>query len=337
MNGLGTPDLVTSSQLSRTLSRVNADLTRASEELTTGLKSNPIEASGGDPVRLYSIRREIALNAGYATSISLTAGRAGAMQSALGRLEGAASEVGVALLASAAREDFASAVTQSKAARGAFEEAIAALNSRFADRALFGGAATSSAALASADDILAEISARVASSTDATSALAAIDDYFADPSGFASTGYLGSSEDAPEAEVAVGERISLPGRADGDAAVATLRALAIGVIGAEGGYPDDDSIPGRLLIFKSAGQAALEAKDAVIALRSELGIAEERIELSKIRNEAEASFLSTSLNNFIARNQFEAASEFTALETQIQSVFSVTARLSGLSIVNFLR
>ena len=37
------------------------------------------------------------------------------------------------------------------------------------------------------------------------------------------------------------------------------------------------------------------------------------------------------------RDPFEAATEFAALEAQLQSIFTITARLSSLSLTGFLR
>ncbi|QIE55389.1 hypothetical protein G5B40_07915 [Pikeienuella piscinae] len=335
MYATGTPDLMSNLRSARLLAQVQTDFARASEEVTTGRKADVIEASGGDPIKLYALERELALNAERAISIDVAIGRIGATQTALERLQNATGTVGVRLAAAVSIGDVASAEQEAGAARGAFEEAVSALNTRFGDRMLFSGAATDGAALAPGDEILAQIAARVAPATDAAGAIAAVDDYFSDPAGFAATGYLGSLTDAAAAEVETGQRVDFALRADREEIVQALTALALGVIGVEGGYPGATN-ENRMIVMGEAAQRGLSAIDEVVSLRGEIGIAEARLETAKIRISSERTFLQESRNAVIAKDPFEAAVAFTSLETQLETILSVTARLSSLNLTNFL-
>ena len=336
MNALGTPDLLSSNRVARQLAAVNADLTRASTELATGLRADPVEAAGGDPTRLYALERDIAAVQTRRITVDLAAQRAGTAQSALARVENAAAAIGVDLAAAAARGDLASAERIGATARDAFETAVSALNARFGERALFAGAGAGPA-IAPADDILGEIAARVGAATDAASAVAAIDDYFfSDPTGFETTGYIGSSSDASAVELDDGERLEYAVRADDDAIRATLSALAKSVAAAENFAPALQDA-GRLGLFAAASEDALAARENMIAVGADLGIAEERIERAAVRLEAERTVLATARSAIISRDPFEAASAFTAIETQLQTMFAVTSRLSSLTLTNFLR
>ena len=75
----------------------------------------------------------------------------------------------------------------------------------------------------------------------------------------------------------------------------------------------------------------------MIDVQARLGVAEERIEIASVRVEAERSTLERALNDIVARDPYEAAAEFQALQIQLETVFGVTARLSSLSLNNFLR
>ena len=75
MTTLGVPDLLLSNRISRDLGQVNADLVRASNELATGLRQDPVAASGGDPSRLYALDRDIAAVVGIVREVD-RAGRA---------------------------------------------------------------------------------------------------------------------------------------------------------------------------------------------------------------------------------------------------------------------
>ena len=334
---IGVPDLLASSRLARDMAQVNRNLERASREVSTGLRDDPVAAAGGDPARLYALDRDLAAIDTRLTNLQLGAVRGEVIQSSLQRVQDLVSELGVELAAAAERRDIGAADRYAGTARSAFESVVNTLNSSFADRSLFAGAATDGAALADPDVILAEVAARVAAAPDAATALTAIDDYFFnDPAGFDTTGYLGSTSDAPATEIADGERIALATRADNDAIRGALAALAAAVIGAERAAPALSEVE-RLELLGSAASAGIAARDEVINLRATIGVAEERIETAQVRTEAEKTVLELSRNRFVLRDQFEAAAEFTALETQLQSIFTITSRLSSLSLSGFLR
>lgn len=336
MNLFGTPDLLSSSILSRGVARVNADILRTAEELSSGRKSDKVAAAGGDPTRLYALERDISRIGAAKESIDLAAGRSGQIQTSLERIQGALGEVGIPLLAAVTRGDISAARVEAEAARGAFDATVTALNSRFGDRSLFAGAAVDGPALASADSILTEINTRIAGETTSAGVIAAIDTYFSDPGGFSASGYAGSVIDLTATDIGDGQRVSYAVRADAQAFRDALNGLALAVVGAEGGWPGaSDTADGDLL--GEASRRSLAAREDVIDVRASVGIAEERFQNASIRNEAESTFLSAALNRILARDPFEAATEFTALETQLQSVFSVTARLSSLNLTNFLR
>lgn len=335
MYATGTPDLMSTGRAARLLARIEGDFARASEEVSTGRRADPVQASGGDPMRLYALERGLSINETRRLNIGLAAARAGATQTALATVEQATGAVGAALKAAVTIGDLASARLEAANARGGFEQAVAALNSRFGDRTLFAGAATDGAALAGADDILAEIAAWVAPAANATDAIALVEDYFADPAGFAATGYLGSLTDAAEAEIDEGERIGFAIRADRAEIVEALKALALGVVGAEGLYAGATD-QNRMAVMGVAADRGLDAIAGVVALRGETGAAEERLEIAGVRAGAERNFLQQSLNGIIAADPYESAIAFNALEAQLEKVLTVTARLSSLSLAKML-
>ncbi|MEM7239265.1 MAG: flagellin [Pseudomonadota bacterium] len=335
MDALGLPDLLSSGRLSRQVASVSADLARVSEEVATGLRSDPIAASGNDPGRLAALERDLTLNETRLRALSLAEGRAATAQRALGLVQDAVQSIGADLLGHVDKGDIASADREASGARDAFGTAVSALNSRFADRALFSGAAVNSGALAPADQILDEIGAAVAGAPDAAAAIAAIDTYFGPGGGFETSGYIGSVNDGPDLETADGVRIDYAVRADADQIRTGLRNLALGVVGSEAAFAgaSDDQ---RLIVYREASLGAINSGEQIIDLRARLGVSEERIELATVTGSAEKDFLERARNALIARDPFEAAAELATLETQLQSVFAVTARLSRLNLTSFL-
>lgn len=333
MNTTGLPDLLTAGRLASGVRSVNLDLARTAEELASGLRSDPVDASGGDPARLYVLEHDLFINQTRSRAIEGAKSRAAVTQAALQQIQNATEDTGAALIAAAQSGDIRSADLAGRDARSAFGSAVSALNARFGDRTLFSGAASTRPAIATPEAILEDILARVATESDAIGLIAAVDEYFADPAGYRTTGYLGADTDAPSAEIGESERISFALRADDERIIAGLSALALAAVA----ETHDLSADARLAIYREAGNRGIAATAEVISARADLGIAEERMELATIRLEASDQLLERSRSAIMARDPFEAATEFTALETQLQTMFSITARLSGLSLTNFLR
>lgn len=336
MNLLGVPDLLTSSQTSRSISNVSQDLARVSQELSSGLNSNIVEASGGDPGKLYAIERELRMNEVQKFSIAQAKGRSGVSQAALEQVQSAVGELGAPLLASVTQNDRNASSIIASGAHSAFSQVISSLNSQFGDRSLFAGAATDGPALASADDILSDLATAIAGAADAGEVLNGVNSYFSDPAGFQATGFLGSGLDASNVELDNGETVTFAIRADAAEILETLSALAIAVIGAEGGFVGDTADE-RQSLLGEAGRRAISANEQIIELKGELGIAEERFDEAPVRIEAEEDLLQQARSSIAARDPFEAAVELSAIETQVQAVFSITARLSGLTLTNLIR
>lgn len=336
MNFVGVPDLLTAGQSSRSIGRVTQDLARVTEELSSGLRSDLVRASGGDPTRLYAIERELQLTEVRQFALSQAQGRSAVTQSALGRVQAVASDFGAPLLATVTLSDQRGAEVIASSARNAFAEVVSTLNSRFGDRALFAGAATDGPALADPDAILAEIAVLTAGAADAAGVLTTINQYFSSPTGFQTTGFLGSAVDAPDVELADGETVSYAIRADADEIREVLSALAVVVIGSEGGFAGDTTSE-RLLLLEAASRRSIAASDQIIDLRSGLGVIEERFDEASVMLRAEDDLLEQARSSIVARDPFEAAVELSSIETQVQAIFSITARLSTLTLTNFIR
>lgn len=337
MNATGTPDILSLARFSRDISKANDDLLTASTELATGQKTDPVKASGGDPARLYAIDRDLSRADSRSIALTLSQARAETTQSALGKIGAFTSEIGVDLAAAAERGDIGAADKRAIGARDAFEAIVAALNTRVGERHLFAGADLGGAAVANADAIIGELETRVAGSTDAADVIASVEAYFfTDPTGFETTGYIGSTNDAPETELSQGRNLSFALKADDDAFKRALSSLALAVISAEGLAPSL-STEDRLGVYAASANQGLSAASKVVEKQAQLGDAEARIEEAITATEAERSFLQAGRNAIFSKDPFEAATEFTAFETRLQSVFAVTSRLSSLSLTNFLR
>jgi flagellar hook-associated protein 3 FlgL len=92
--------------------------------------------------------------------------------------------------------------------------------------------------------------------------------------------------------------------------------------------------------FKVVANSAItfvgEATQDLAVDQGRLGTSEARVANANTKMNAQVNVLTTQVNNLEAVDPFDAATRVNALLTQIQTAFSLTARVQQLSIVNFL-
>ena len=76
--------------------------------------------------------------------------------------------------------------------------------------------------------------------------------------------------------------------------------------------------------------------DQTINLQGRLGAAEARIATVKARNIAEDSSLAIQFNELAGVDRYEAGLRLSDIEAQLETAFYTTARLSRLSLTNYL-
>jgi len=82
---------------------------------------------------------------------------------------------------------------------------------------------------------------------------------------------------------------------------------------------------------------SLSASETKITnLRADLGVYEERNAISLKTLDTEETLLNASFNDLTARDQYEAATELQSLQTTLEASYMITARLSQLSLINYL-
>ena len=104
---------------------------------------------------------------------------------------------------------------------------------------------------------------------------------------------------------------------------------------------DSGSFGGEITEQRAFAGAAsgriFEAAQEIVTLRASFGQTEQRIEDGLGVAAAETTALQLGRRDIAGRDPYEAATEFTALEGQLQSLYTVTARLSSLTLTNYLR
>jgi flagellar hook-associated protein 3 FlgL len=327
-------DLAQSYLLRRQTTGVKADVQRLSHELTTGQVTDTAARLSGDMVPLSGIDTSLARLKGFSSVTSEAALLTGVMQTTLGTIDEMASNLGASLIAASSGGAPAGLSAVASDARQQFETTVSLLNTRFGDRSVFAGIATANAALMSSDSLMATIDGVVAGAASAGDAESALDAWFAAPSGFAATAYTGGNTLAPMV-VAPEETAQVDISAKDPTIAATLKGLAMAALldrGMFAGSPE-----ARQDLAKRAGIALAENLTGRAHLMARLGTVQAQIDSASVRNEAEASALHLARAELVEAEPYETALRLQEAESQLEKIFTITARLSRLSLVDFLR
>ena len=337
MNGyLGLSDLASSMQLQRQNASVKSAVFKAGEELSSGKKSIGDIAKAGDVQRIFGYDHTLTMLDRFKQSADAGRVRLESMQTILGQIRDAGANVSLGVLNEIQGGRYGPSMVEARGAISALETVVSLLNQNVAGQSLFSGAATDRAALVSASQIQADVDAIVAAAPDAATALTNIDFYFNNPAGgFATTAYTGSVNNGPDIRIGENELISVPIRADDVAIREAIRNLTVIGSIANGGFAGSTTDQRAMLL--DGATTNLNTSDSLIKLREMTGYDQERLERAVARNEAERSQISIARVDVANVDPYETASRFQELQIQLEKMFTVTARLSQLTLTNFLR
>lgn len=316
--------------------RIKSDLMRLTSELSTGRPADPVAHAGGDTARLALIERDI----GIARSRVAAAAGLGqfltTMQTALDDVEGIRLRLVGQIMPVTTASDPLELTRAGEAGAAAFRDVVGRLNGTFGGLALFAGTATDGPALADADAMLASLSAAAAGSVTASDVLAAVDAWFDDPAGgFATMGYLGDGGAPLSRRIDEGVTVTVEPRADHPALKELLRTAAVIALSADPALalPRSTSVA----LVSGALPDLLSVAAPLTDLRADVGLEEERTAEAVTRNSALSAALTIMRNEIALVDPFATATALRETETLLETQFVVTARLAGLSLVNYLR
>jgi flagellar hook-associated protein 3 FlgL len=328
-------DLSQSLQLRRDNARLKGDLQRLTAELSTGRVADLRGAAKGDLRPLASFERSIALLETFRTANAEAALFAEAMQTALAYVQSGAETLSATALLARTSAVPSQLDAVGREATQQFEAAVARFNQQVAGRSLFAGLETDGRALLPGRDILDAIETAVAGATTVADVTTALDAYFAPGGGFETTAYTGSADPLRSFRVSPSESVDLPVTALDPAIRATLRGLAMSALLDRGVL--SGNVPERAALAGASGEALIGARDGLVSLRGMVGDAEAGIERARVRNESETAAAERARAAIVEADPFKAATELQAVQGQLETLYAITARLSGLSLANFLR
>jgi flagellar hook-associated protein 3 FlgL len=327
-------DLAQSFVLRRHNADLKSDITRLTQEMTTGLHTDPAKHLSGDVSQLTGIDSAIARLGGYSRAASDLGFFTGAMQTALGAVQDLTTDLVPSLLAVTSIGNTGAMATVSREAKQAFTAVVGLYNTRLGDRALFAGDETATTPLIPADQILQQMVNLTAGALTVQDVETALDAWLAAPTGFLATAYQGGNPIVGVA-VAPGQSVAVPVTAADPAIRETLKGLGMAALMQQGLFSGDPALQSALI--RRSGEVLAAGQNNRALLAGELGTTEGQIEDARSRNSVEESALQIARLSLVSIDPYDAAARLQEAQGQLETLYTLTARLARLSLVDFLR
>lgn len=327
-------DLSQSFSMRQRNTSLRADISRLTDELASGQVSDVRNVLSGNYSFLTDIERQSSILDAYQVSTSEAGLFAEATQKALANFESFGSDLSGSLITAGTSAIGVTGSDTSAEARNTLAGMVGSLNSNVAGRFLFSGSASDQVPLPDADTLLNALRNEFSGASTPDDILLAADTWFNDPAGFEATIYQGGSNAISPFNLSEADSVSMDVRAMDTRILEVIKLTAVAALADDSALAFDVSTQSEL--FGKAGQALLNAQDEVISLRSEVGSVEARIEGIATRNAAEQTSMQFAKAEMLEVDPYEAATQLEEAQFQLESLYSVTVRMSRLSLSNFL-
>ena len=318
--------------------RLKSTMDVLTEELTTGRVSDLPQRVQGNMQPIHHLESRIRMIAGFEQTTSEAALQAEGIQTVISGLRDINQKTASDLLMSMPSPTSELIGARSRNALIGLSAVVSRLNGTTAGAYMFSGVETDKAPLVSSEDIMTELTTVTAGLTTAADIQLALDNWFAAPSGgggyldFAYKGSLGQSREI---------QLSETGSAtfDKDASSNEIRGLIKGLALAglvERGALAGDLAGQRDLLVRS-GTILLENEPELVSLAAETGMTQQRIEQVQAANASELASFEIARNKIVAADPFTTATALQEVQSQLEMLNTLTARISRLKLSDFLR
>lgn len=335
LNATSFGDLAQSFLLQRRGTALKMEMSRLNQELVTGQVADVKTVLAGNTSYLAGIENDLRTLSGYRTASNEAAYFTDAMQVALERVQTSSTELSQDLLTTAQNAPEPVLDQLSRNSRSELETIVSALNTSVGGRALFGGTATNRNPMAEVDTIMTDLSTAVVGATSVDDILAAVDIWFDGPTGYVDVAYTGSAAALTPMRISEDETVDVGLTAENAALRDVIKAVATSAL------IEDSTLSLSLAqkqdLLSRAGRDLLGFQDALTAVRADVGSTQERIDRIATRNNTQSTSLEYAKGALLGADPYETATKLEEVQFQLQSLYTVTARMSDLTLVNFIR
>jgi flagellar hook-associated protein 3 FlgL len=327
-------DLARNLMLQKTTASVKRDMNNAAQAVSTGLHADISRETRGDLGLLSSIGTSLARIEGWQANTTLLQVRLEVQQAALQGIDALATSLSTDMLVSSGAHSMSGLVAVGQQGLAGFATAIDMLNSIADGSYAFAGQNADRPPLLPADAILSELQTQISGLVFVQDIETAVNDWFNDAAGFSAFAYQGGD---PRAAISVSESESIPGgvTAIDPGLLDTLSGLALGALLGQGVPAGPHEA--RFHLAQRVGERLVSAQVDRTDLAASVGIAEQRVAQARTRLGAEASAFGQARAEIVAADPYEAALRLEETQARLEAIFMLTARLSRLSLTEYLR
>lgn len=313
---------------------IKTELTELVESLSSGKVKDLTKSLDGETARFSGIQYSLTQLDGYSQIASETLQTLSNVQIILNKVDSARNGTTERLLLVNDTSTAAQIDEAAFSSRSAFEDMVLALNTQVGDRALMSGTSVNTPPLASAALMLADLQAAIGGAVDQATISATVDTWFDDPAGgFATMGYQGDTGAPLERRVAENRTVEVNARADDPAIRKVLKGAALAALANDLPGLDRETKSGLL---QQAAASLFGAASDLVAVQARVGFTEANVERTLAETNAQQTTLKLAENDLSLADPFETASRIQATQVQLETFFSLTARMSQLSLLRYI-
>lgn len=323
-------------QMQRHSTAMRNSVSQLSTELATGKVASPQKHLGGHLAQIAAIEARTQRLTQYETNLTFETTKATAAQSALTAIAKTSQDLASSLLSLAASgtnsANIAFAGQNARSAMGVF---LGALSASVVGQNLFSGNASNRAPIASEETILDTLRPLVSTANSAADVISAITDAFSTPNGAFETVLYTGGETSAGAIIEDGEHATPLPTASNPAFRKALIAMSVGI------FANDPSLSlntqERHSLVKRSAELLLSNTSGLTALQASLGDNQGLLEAQKTRLKSEQYALTQAKQELIGADPYEVATKLQNTQTQLEAIYTITARTARLSLTEYLR
>lgn len=304
------------------------------DEFSTGKSADLTKRLGGD----FTYLADLENNLNQLNSFMVANGEvqlfATATQNSLSKVQDQVQALRNDILALSPALDHRNATQFGGQAKQRLASAVSLMNAEVGGRTLFSGTATDTKPLSSSATLMANILTEVSGLTTSADIIQEVKDWFADPAGFDSVMYRGSTTDLQPVAVGEGQQVSMGLRADDENMKHTLQSYVIAALADEPSLGLSDDV--RIDLVLAASGELNQSEDRLIQLQADVGFIEGQLQAVSTRNEASKTSMSIVKNKLVSADPYETYTRLQEAQTQLEGLYTITSRSSQLSLLKYL-
>lgn len=319
----------------------SAKLKKTLDVLTQEVSSGKVADLGqrlqGNTRSLHDIEARIGMLDQYQRNAAEAASLTDAMQTVLGSVHDSTSELALAIMIEPTLPTELALSSRAKDAADVFSLVASKLNSNVAGQHLFSGLATDQRPLVPAEQILDQLEVLTATMTSAGSVVTAVNDWFdsTGPTGFLADAYQGTAGDQRQIRISESHSVQIDIDASSPEIRDLLKGLAMVALASRPVLASDYAERGALM--KAGAELIVGNESELVAAMGRLGFGQKQISDGQASNSAASATLEIARNEILVADPFQTSVALSETQSHLEALYTVTARLSRLSLVEYLR